>query len=99
MTEVVPIIRVRSTHDAAAFYARLGFRLEWEHRFEPGFPVFASIATDDGARIFISEHTGDARPDTLLHLWVDDVDAVYATLLDAGADVSLPGNEPWGREL
>ena len=98
MTEVVPILRVRKARAAAAFYARLGFHLEWEHQFEPGFPLFVSIADGD-ARIFLSEHEGDARPDTLLYLWVDDVDAVDAALRGAGIAVDAPEDQPWGREL
>jgi hypothetical protein len=27
-------------------------------------------------RLYLSEHTGDARPDTLVHLYVSDIDAV-----------------------
>ena len=99
MTEVLPILRVDDARAGAAFYAHLGFRVEWEHQFEPGFPLFVSIATADGARIFLSEHTGDARPDTLLYVWVDEVDAAYAALRDAAADVEPPENQPWGREL
>ena len=99
MTEVVPILRVADAHAAAAFYAHLGFQFEWEHQFEPGLPYFVSIATADGARLFLSEHTGDARPDTLLHLWVDDVDATYAALREASADVTPPEDQPWGREI
>jgi hypothetical protein len=38
--------------------------------------VFTSIARSGAARLFLSEHTGDASPDTLLHLRVDDIDAV-----------------------
>jgi catechol 2,3-dioxygenase-like lactoylglutathione lyase family enzyme len=99
MTEVVPVLRVADARAGAAFYAHLGFRLEWEHTFEPGFPIFASIGTDDGAHIFLSEHTGDARPDTLLHLWVDDVDSVYERLRAAAADVTPPTDQEWGREI
>jgi hypothetical protein len=40
--EVIPILRVSNA--AAAWYQRLGFVHEWEHRFEPGFPAFLSIA-------------------------------------------------------
>jgi hypothetical protein len=29
---------------AVAWYQRLGFGQEWEHRFEPGFPAFVSVA-------------------------------------------------------
>ncbi len=99
MTEVIPILRVADAHAGAAFYAHLGFRVEWEHQFEPGFPLFVSIATADGARIFLSEHMGDALPYTLLYLWVDEVDDTYAALREASVDVAPPENQPWGREL
>jgi uncharacterized glyoxalase superfamily protein PhnB len=99
MTEVIPILRVNDAHAAAGFYAVLGFEFEWEHQFEPGFPLFVSIATSDGARIFLSEHTGDARPDTLLYVWVDDVDAAHRALRDAAVDVAPPEDQPWGREF
>ena len=28
------------------------------------------------ARLYLSEHKGDARPNTLIHLYVDDIDAI-----------------------
>jgi catechol 2,3-dioxygenase-like lactoylglutathione lyase family enzyme len=72
---VVPVLRVEDAACAVAWYERLGFAKEWEHQFEPGFPWFVSIARGE-ARIYLSEHTGDARPDTLIHLYVTDVDSV-----------------------
>jgi uncharacterized glyoxalase superfamily protein PhnB len=99
MTEVIPILRVDDAHAAAAFYAVLGFQFESEHRFEPGLPAFVSVATADGARIFLSEHRGDARPDTLLYVWVDDVDGAHRALRDAGADVPPIEDNPWGRDF
>ncbi|HSB40045.1 MAG TPA: glyoxalase superfamily protein, partial [Gaiellaceae bacterium] len=60
---------------AVAWYERLGFEKEWEHQFEPGFPWFVSVARGD-VRLYLSEHEGDARPNTLIHLYVKDVDAV-----------------------
>lgn len=75
--EVVPILRVADADVAVSWYERLGFTKQWEHRFEPGCPAFVSIARDR-ARLFLSEHRGDARPDTLIHLFVTDVDAVVA---------------------
>ncbi|MFJ6988267.1 MULTISPECIES: glyoxalase superfamily protein [unclassified Streptomyces] len=73
--EVIPILRVENAAVAVAWYERLGFAQQWEHRFEPGFPAFVEVARG-GVRLFLSEHTGDARPDTLLYLRVHDVDAV-----------------------
>lgn len=74
-TEVVPVIYVEDARRAVAWYERLRFGKEWEHQFEPGFPWFVSVVRGN-ARIYLSEHEGDARPDTLIHIYVDDIDAV-----------------------
>ncbi|HEY2868289.1 MAG TPA: glyoxalase superfamily protein [Gaiellales bacterium] len=73
--EVVPVLYVEDAARAVAWYERLGFRKEWEHQFEPGFPWFVSVARGS-ARLYLSEHKGDARPNTLIHLYVHDIDAV-----------------------
>ena len=73
--EVVPVLHVEDAGRAVAWYRRLGFEQEWEHQFEPGFPLFVSVARGR-ARLYLSEHKGDARPNTLIHLYVDDIDAV-----------------------
>jgi catechol 2,3-dioxygenase-like lactoylglutathione lyase family enzyme len=73
--EVVPVLRVEDAARAVAWYERLGFVKQWEHQFEPGFPYFVSVARGN-IRLFLSEHAGDARPDTLIHLFVKDIDAV-----------------------
>ena len=55
-------------------------------------PAFVSIARG-AALLFLSEHRGDARPDTLVHLVVADVDAVVA-------EFGRPGGEPpYGCEI
>jgi catechol 2,3-dioxygenase-like lactoylglutathione lyase family enzyme len=77
LSGVVPFLRVADARASAEWYARLGFEVEWEHRFEPGLPLFVSILRGD-ARIFLSEHTGDAPPRGLVHLYVSDIDAVSA---------------------
>jgi catechol 2,3-dioxygenase-like lactoylglutathione lyase family enzyme len=73
--EVVPVLRVEDAARAVGWYAGLGFVKEWEHQFEPGFPWFVSVARGT-VRLYLSEHEGDARPDTLIHLYVTDVDTV-----------------------
>jgi catechol 2,3-dioxygenase-like lactoylglutathione lyase family enzyme len=91
--EVTPIMRVADADRAVAWYARLGFGKEWEHRFEPGFPAFVCVARGR-ARLFLSEHTGDARPGTLVYLRLADADAAAAEL-----GVSLE-DTPWDtREI
>ena len=90
--EVVPVLRVADAGVAVRWYERLGFTKQWEHRFDPDCPAFVSIACG-GARLFLSEHRGDARPDTLVGLMVSDVEAVVA-------EFGRPtGEPPYGCEL
>ena len=90
--QVIPILRVANAATAVGWYERLGFAREWEHRFEPGMPAFVSIARGR-ARLFLSEHHGDARPDTLVYLVVGDINAVVA-------EFGLPEAEPpYGCEI
>jgi hypothetical protein len=90
--DVVPVLHVADAAAAVAWYERLGFTEQWVHRFEPGGPAFVSIARGR-ARLFLSEHRGDARPDTLVQLFVSDVDAVVA-------EFGRPdGEPPYGCEL
>jgi catechol 2,3-dioxygenase-like lactoylglutathione lyase family enzyme len=73
--EVVPVLYVEDADRAVAWYERLGFEKAWEHQFEPGLPWFVSV-TRGPVCLYLSEHKGDARPNTLIHLYVNDVDAV-----------------------
>ena len=93
MTEqIIPIFRVADAAAALAWYERLGFEREFEHRFGPGLPLYLGIRRGE-ARIHLSEHAGDARPETLVYFWVDDVDSIAA---EFGTTVET---ETWGREL
>lgn len=90
--EVVPVLRVQDAARAVAWYARLGFIKEWEHQFQPGFPWFVSIARGN-VRIYLSEHAGDAVPNTLIHLYVTDIDAVSSEFGIPVDEQGLAGRE------
>ncbi len=47
----------------------------------------------DNARLHLSEHKGDARPGTLVYLYVNDLDAVA---MEFGSEIL---QQPWGREI
>lgn len=92
MEEAIPVLRITQPDRSLSWYRRLGYSLEWEHRFEPGFPVFMSFR-NGAARLFLSEHTGDAQPNALVHVRVDDIDALA---LELAAEIH---EQPWGREV
>jgi catechol 2,3-dioxygenase-like lactoylglutathione lyase family enzyme len=77
VTKVVPFLRVADAEASAQWYARLGFSIDWRTRTQPHLPLFVAISNGEG-QIFLSEHMGDAHPDGLLYVYVDDVDRVAA---------------------
>jgi hypothetical protein len=44
-------------------------------------------------RLYLSEHKGDARPNTLIHLYVNDIDAVSAEFETPVDEEGLAGRE------
>ena len=97
---VTPQLRSTNWKRTRAFYEGLGFRVEWEHQFEPGFPVFAQV-TRDGLSLFLTEHAGDCQVGGAAYIIVDDVDALYREITARGVGVLEPPDDaPWGgREM
>ena len=93
-----PVLRITDEGDALAFYRRLGFEVEWEHRFADDLPLFASIRRG-GWHLFLSGHAGDAPLHGLVYLHSGDVDAVYEAWSAEGLG-EPPTDQPYGmREL
>lgn len=86
------MLYVKDAGLAVSWYERLGFHKEWEHQFEPGFPWFVSVRRG-GVRLYLSEHKGDARPNTLIHLYLIDIDAVSAEFGIPVDEEGLAGRE------
>ena len=97
----VPILRIFDETVARAFYIGfLGFRVDWEHRFEPGLPLYMQV-TRDACVLHLSGHHGDATPGSALRIPVEDLDALHAELLGRQYRHARPGIEsmPWGRDM
>lgn len=90
-TDVVPILHVSDAAVSVAWYERLGFLEQFTHRFEPHLPAYVGLRRE-GAQIHLSEHAGDARPDTLVYLWVDVLDEIAR---EFGVPIT---SAPWARE-
>ena len=93
---VIPALRITQYARSKAFYLdRLGFELEWEHRFEPHFPVFMSVVRD-GMRLYLSEHAGDCQVGGLVHFVIPDVDAWHREFQQRGVQATEPPNNDLG---
>lgn len=96
MQRVVVAMPINDYERAVAFWVEgLGFSIEFEHRHEPGFPVFMGIKSGD-LYLHLNEH---AKPGAAAEvtLYVDDIDDWYgrAQKTDAVLD-GPPVRQPWG---
>jgi uncharacterized glyoxalase superfamily protein PhnB len=100
--KVTPILRSFDETKAREFYLDfLGFKLDWEHRFEPGFPLYMQVSRG-GCVLHLSEHHGDACPGAAVRIETDELDAFHAQLTAAQYKYARPGIEttPWdSREV
>ena len=95
---VTPILRSFDEVRARGFYIRyLGFEVLFEHRFEPGMPLYLGLCRD-ACELHLSEHHGDASPGASVRIAVDDVDALQAELAARGHPNARPAVHamPWG---
>ena len=90
--EIVPIFHVKDGYKAAAWYARLGFVVEGEHRFAPNLPLYLFLGRGN-MHLHLSEHKGDARPHALVYLYVHHVDPIAT---EFGVEII---EQPWAREI
>lgn len=80
MQHVIPAFRITDYTKSIAFYVDdMGFKIDWVHQFEPGFPLFVQI-TKDEMTMYLTEHTGDCQIGGLIHLFVPNVDNWYNEL-------------------
>ena len=83
---VVPILRITSVEDAYDFYVGvLGLKVDWEHHFEPGLPLYAQLSRS-GFVLHLSEHAGDGTPGAAVWAAVDDVKALRKEFLERLSD-------------
>jgi catechol 2,3-dioxygenase-like lactoylglutathione lyase family enzyme len=98
----IPILRIFDLDKAREFYLEyLGFAVDWEHRFEPGFPVYMQVSRGP-LRFHLSEHHGDATPGSAVYVYVSEIDALLAELQAKEYRHLRPGilEQTWGmREI
>lgn len=101
MGPIIPILRSFDEAKAKEFYIDwLGFKVDFEHRFEPDLPLYMGISR--GACVLhLSEHHGDATPGSAVRILVEELEAFHAEITAKNYKNGRPGlcDQEWGREL
>jgi len=93
-----PILRIFDEQKAREFYVDfLGFKIDWEHRFEEDTPLYLQISKGQCV-LHLSEHHGDCSPGAAVRIETDDLDGFHQQLTGKQYKYARPGIEkmPWG---
>lgn len=102
LTPVTPFLAVPDVPDAIALYVRLFDAVEERRDPDPEGVVRHAVLRVGGAPLELGMHghvtppAAHALPPVGVHLYVPDVDAVWARATAAGATGYPPANQPYG---
>lgn len=96
--QAIPIMRIFDEDKAKEFYLGfLGMTLDWEHRFEDGYPIYMQISLGDFV-LHLSEHSGDCTPGSKVFVNVSELEKLFAQIIARPYKYNKPSIEdaPWG---
>jgi catechol 2,3-dioxygenase-like lactoylglutathione lyase family enzyme len=96
--QTIPTLRIFDIAKAREFYMGfLGFKVDFEHRFEPDLPLFMQISLGE-IILYLSEHHGDASPGAKIVIETSGLAAYHADLSAKQYGYARPGlvDQPWG---
>lgn len=99
--QTIPILRIFDLAKARDFYVGfLGFRVDWEHRFEPAAPAYLQVSRG-GCVLHLTEHYGDCCPGSTVFLCVSGLERFHREIASKGNAYQRPGIElaPWNARL
>ena len=101
----IPIFRIFDVAKTREFYVDfLGFRVDWEHRFDETAPLYMQVSRD-GLLLHLSEHHGDACPGSTVTVQVTGpagrLEAYHREITAKGYRFMRPGIEvaPWNARV
>jgi catechol 2,3-dioxygenase-like lactoylglutathione lyase family enzyme len=97
-TRSIPTLRIFDIAKAREFYVDfLGFKVDFEHRFEPDLPLFMQVSLGDVV-LYLSEHHGDCSPGAKIVIETSDLASYHADLAAKKYGYARPGlvDQPWG---
>lgn len=96
--KTIPLVRIFDLAKAEEFYIGwLGFRSDWQHRFEENAPVYWQISKDN-LTLHLTEHHGDCCPGAKVFVECDDLRAYHEEFIAKAYRFNRPGLETafWG---
>jgi len=100
MKSPTPILRIFDEEKAKEFYLTfLGFKVDWEHRYEEGFPLYMQVSYGN-CFVHLSEHHGDCCPGGSIRIEVNNIQLLHTNLISKKYKYSRPGIEttPWNTK-
>ena len=95
--QTIPILRIFDEAKAREFYVGfLGFQVDFEHRFEPGLPLYMQVSRG-GCALHLSEHHGDATPGSTVFVRMTGLEQFHQEITRKNYRYLRPGVEvaPW----
>ncbi|MEO1291592.1 MAG: glyoxalase superfamily protein [Pseudomonadota bacterium] len=99
-SSAVPILRSFDERATKAFYLDfLEFEIVFEHRFEPGAPLYMGVRKG-ACDLHLSEHHGDSTPGSAVRIDVPDVRSLCEALNAKNYRHARPGvlRQTWGYD-
>lgn len=98
--KTTPILRIFDEAKAREFYVQfLGFKIDWEHRFEADLPLYMQISKD-ACVLHLSEHHGDCCPGAAMRIETGELEAFQQELIAKQYKNARPEIQqtPWGSQ-
>ena len=99
--QTIPILRIFDEEKAKEFYVDfLGMGIDWEHRFEPGSPIYIQVSKDNLV-LHLSEHSGDCTPGSKVFINTSELDVLFEEITSRTYKYNKPAIEkaPWGARI
>ncbi|HEY1045856.1 MAG TPA: glyoxalase superfamily protein [Bacteroidia bacterium] len=95
---VTPMLRIFDRKKAEEFYINwLGFKIEWEHRFDETAPVYMEVSKAR-IKLHLTEHHGDYTPGGKFYIVCKGLQEYHKQLIDKNYPYNRPGLDmaTWG---
>ncbi len=92
-SSVTPLLRIFDVGKAKEFYVDyLGFRQDWEHRYEPDMPLYTQVSLGS-CSLHLTEHYGDCTPGSALRIELPNLTGYHEILTAKKYGYARPGLE------